>query len=350
MTQDTELKKNKDIWYDKGPLLSHNALLYFALGARGTGKTFAFKSWAIKKNSQTVWVRRNQEDIDDLLGKGKNRGMKFLTDLVQEGVISPDDLTDIKFEDDTMFIGDLAKIFFIPLSLSERKKSQSYAGVNEIVFDEVFKGVGRTSYLPNEVSMFFELYETINRLRVGSGRPECRAIFIANKTSWVNPYFREFGITPFTERFKTFKDGLIVVENYQNEAFSKLKKQTKFGRLIEGTTYGKYAIDNEVWLDNDALLEDKPTGAIERSCLRYKDKYFGLWIKNGIVYVNWANNHEKRTVFAPRYDCKDNERPLVKSYYPMKDIIELFNQNRLRFEDNILKDIIFTLIQNGGKE
>ena len=153
MTQDSQ--SNSNIWYDKGGLLSHNSLFFFALGARGTGKTFAFKKWALTKDSQTVWVRRYQEDIDDLQ-------KKFLTDMYAEGVLQPEDADRIKIEDETLTIDGIPKIFFVPLSVSGRKKSQSYHGVNEIIFDEAFEGVGNRKYLKDEVWLFMELYETIS--------------------------------------------------------------------------------------------------------------------------------------------------------------------------------------------
>ena len=341
MTQDSQ--SNSNIWYDKGGLLSHNSLFFFALGARGTGKTFAFKKWALTKDSQTVWVRRYQEDIDDLQ-------KTFLTDMYAEGVLQPEDADRIKIEDETLTIDGIPKIFFVPLSVSGRKKSQSYHGVNEIIFDEAFEGVGNRKYLKDEVWLFMELYETINRLRVLSNRPEVRAIFISNKTSWVNPYFAEFGITPFTSRFKTFKNGLITVENYSNEAFTALKKQTPFGRLIEGTTYGGYAIDNEVWLDDNACIEARPEGSKEQVDLNCNGTYIGVWTHpNGKAYCCYANNHQKMRTYCIRYNGNMDEIPLTPGKFPLKDLIELYNQNRLRFEDNIIKQAVFNVIQTGGK-
>lgn len=348
MTLDTQLKDNSDIWYDKSKLLSYDSLFYFALGARGTGKTFAFKKWALTKPSQTVWMRRLQEDIDDLLDK---KGVKFLSDMYQEGIISPD--ADIKVEDDILYIDGLPKIYFVALSTSQRKKSQSYAGVNEIVFDEVFEsiGVGRRQYLKKEVFLYLDFYETVNRMRALSGRPECRGIFLSNKTSWVNPYFSEWNITPFTDRFKTFEDGLIVVENYSNEKFTELKKATKFGRLINGTEYGNYAIDNDVWLDNDAFIADKPVDSIEKFDIRYEDKYIGVWIgEDSNIYCSYANNHTKKRVYGLQFECKDSEIPMYPNRFPVKDLKEVYLQGRLRFEDNTIKSIMFSIIQTGGKE
>ncbi len=331
--------ETKEIWYDKTPLLSRNGLFNFVLGARGTGKTFAYKKWAIKSDKQTVWVRRYQEDIDDLQSK-------FLGDLYQEGVISPDD--DIYIKNGILYIGGIEKIFFVSLSTSARKKSQSYGGVDKIIYDEVFEGIGNRRYLANEVDLLLELYETVNRLRI-DGRRDCRVFLLSNKTSFVNPYFTYWNILPFSERFKTFKNGLIVVENYENQEFVRLKKQSKFGQLVEGTKYGDYAIDNIVWLDDSAFLGDKPEDAQRCICnIRFGETRFGVWEGGSVLYFGTETNPDRIT-FTTMFEASDNEYSLSPNRQPLKSIKEIFLTGRVLFKNNVIKNAVFTIIQTGGK-
>ena len=127
-----------------------------------------------------------------------------------------------------------------------------------------------------------------------------------------------------------------------------MKKQTPFGRLIVGTTYGEYAIDNKVWLDDNACLAKRPDDAREKVDLNYNGTYIGIWVKDGVAYCSKANNHLKTMTFCIRYQGADNEKPLVRNQYPLKDLIELYNTNRLRFEDNNIKQMVFSLMQSGG--
>lgn len=347
MTGEKEQQKNagsvdtntQNIWYDKTPLLSRNGFFNFVLGARGTGKTFAFKKWAIKSDKQTVWVRRYQEDIDELQ-------TKFLGDLYQENVIEPEN--DVYIKNGTLYIGGIEKIFFVALSTSQRKKSQSYGGVDKIIYDEVFEGVGNRRYLPNEVDILLELYETVNRLRV-DGRRDCRVFLLSNKTTFVNPYFVYWNILPFSERFKSFKDGLIVVENYENKEFIKLKKETPFGRLIEGTKYGDYAIDNIVWMDDNALIGDKPADAIRCFCnIRFGETMIGVWESKEVVYFGTETNPNKVT-FTTMYEANDDEYALAPNRNPLKQIKEIFLNGKVLFKNNVIKNAIMTIIQTGGK-
>ena len=205
-------------------------------------------------------------------------------------------------------------------------------------------------YLKNEVERFLELYSTVNRLRTGEdGRKEVRVVMIANKVSFVNPYFTYWNILPFTKRFKTFKNGLLVVENYDNVLFKETMKQTKFGQLVEGTRYGNYAIDNEAWVDDSAFLVNKiPPSAGYKCVIRYRDIKMGLYF-NGISVYIMRQCLDSGMKYAPQFECKDDEMPLIPSRYPMKLIKDSFNLGFLFFEDNVLKDTIYTLIQQGGK-
>ena len=331
-----------NIWYDRGPLCSYNGLFNFALGARGTGKTFNYKCWAMKSDKPFMWIRRLQEDIDDLLANGAN---KFTKDLYMEGILSPED--EVKLDGRTLYVNDMPKIYFVALSLSARKKSQSYGDVDIMVFDEVFEGIGNKKYLKDEVTMFFDLYETVNRLRI-DGRPEVRVFFLSNKTTFTNPYFAYFNIQPFEGRFKTFANGLIVVENYKNEEFAKRKRETKFGQLISQTKYGKYAIENEVWLDDNAFIEDAPNKAKPIVEIHYKEQYISVWNGlNGKIYCDGRRSSGMK--FGVKYECTDDEFALTLGKYPLKQMKELFEAGKLRFDNNITKSIVFTLLQTAGQ-
>lgn len=287
-------------------------------------------------------MRRIQEDIDELI---TNDALQFTKDLLQEGILTMDNKIECKNR--TLYIDDRPQVYFVALSTSTRKKSQSYADVNQIVFDEVFESVGKRKYLKDEVSLFLEFYETVNRLRI-DGRPEVRVFFLSNKTTFINPYFSYFGITPFADRFKTFKDGLIVVENYSNEKFIETKKNTKFGRLISGTKYGDYAIENQVWFDDDAFIEKRPANAKPLYQFRVKERFISLYFcqDNEILYVCEGKSTGQK--FSIKYECLDGELPLAMGRYPLKTINDLFHYGMLRFDNNVSKGIMFELLQTAG--
>lgn len=339
------MSSNEDIWYNRSELLTHNGLFNFTIGGRGVGKTFNYKEWAINSNRQTVWVRRYAEDIKALIA---DNGNKFCSDLINAGKM--DENIQYYVCDNILYINEEPKIYFVALSTARRLKSQSFPLVDKIIFDEFLEEETRTSaYLKNEVELFLGLYETINRLRTGEdGRKDVRVFFLGNLSSFVNPYFSFWHITPFEKRFKKFKDGLIVVENYSNDAFKELKINTPFGRLIAGTKFSQFAVDNIAWRDDYAFVKKRSTESNNLFNLRYNNSLIGVWVDNEALYCSFDNNPQLRT-YALKYETQENEKILSKRDFPMSFIIKAYESNRLYFENITIKQYVFELMQSVGQ-
>lgn len=327
-----EVTIDKSLFYDKTPCLSYNSLFNFVLGGRGVGKTFSFKEWAIKSDYQTVWVRRYREDIEKL-----TMGNKFISDLIAEGKL---DGLDIKLDNNVLWVNGEEKVFFIPLSTARRVKSQSFAGVDKIIFDELLEET-RTKYLKDEVNLFLNLYETVARLR------EVRVFFLSNKATFVNPYFTFWGITPFTQRFKKFGSD-ILVENYQNKEFSDYKKNTRFGKLIAGSRFADYIIDNECWLDDNAFIKKRETDSKFKANIRYNGVMIGLWLGHNGFYCTKEINKDYRT-YTPRYEMVEGDYPLDTKYEPFTWLSYAYDNGKLYFSDNIVKQTVFNILQGQFK-
>ena len=65
----------KSNYYSKNQLLSYNCLFNFVTGARGIGKTYQFKTWAIsdfiRTGSTCWWIMRYQTEIDTIIKDGR---------------------------------------------------------------------------------------------------------------------------------------------------------------------------------------------------------------------------------------------------------------------------------------
>lgn len=260
------------MWYDKGPLLSYRKFLNFIYGNRGGGKTYAFKRWSIddfKKNgSQFVWVRRYKSELKEAL-------TKFTNDIIEK---YPEDKIEIK--GNVFYVNEKIAGYFIPLSVSTKFKSNSFPLVNKIIFDEFLIDKSTYKYLQNEVIVMLDLIETIFRVR-DTGR----VFFIGNAISASNPYFLYFGLEPSKKEFFVKDD--IIVQNYKNKTFIENKLNTRFGKLIAGTEYGEYAIENEFLLDNSKFIKERTREAKFRCAIFYKGETFGFWVdfKQGDMYA-----------------------------------------------------------------
>lgn len=327
------------MWYDKQQLLSYNKIFNFVLSNRGGGKTFHFTRWAIddflKNKKECVWVRRYQTEIDEM-----NLNEKFF-DAVRE--YYPE--TEFKINGNTGLINGEVAIHFIALSTSRQLKSNNFPRVNKIVFDEFIIDKGRVSYLKNEVEVFLDLFETVDRMR-----DTTRAILLANSVSVVNPYFTFFRVRPNPQkRFNVYPTG-ICIEFFTDKEFVAAKKQTRFGKLINGTRYADFAIDNKWLNDNETFIEQKPkNGSTFMMGLKYQGQMFGFWVNynKGYIYVNRQYDPSWNCLYALTKEDHEPNLLLIKNLRDsrhMQMVMYAYQNSLLRFEDMEVKSIMYEIL------
>ena len=325
------------MWYDKQQLLSHNKIMNMVLSNRGGGKTYNMTTWGIddyKKNKrQTVWVRRYQTEIDEMLMNGK------FFDAVRERY--PED--ELKIEGNTGLINGEVAFYFIALSTSRQLKSNNYPFVNKIIFDEFIIDKGRITYLKNEVEVFLDLYETVARTR-----DNVRAVLLANSVTVVNPYFLFWNIKPdINKRFTV--QGQVCIELFTDSDFVEMKKKSRFGQLINGTRYGDYAIDNKFLLDNDTFIMQKTPKSEFLLGMKYNGIMYGFWVDyhEGFIFVNRQYDPSSYSLYCLTKDDHDMNLLLIKSLSDSKRvqrIVFAFRNGLLRFSDMQVKNQFYEFI------
>lgn len=325
------------MWWDRSGILSHNRIMNMVLSNRGGGKTFNCTCWAIddfkKKKAQTVWVRRYQTEIDEMLQNGK------FFDAVRD--FYPDD--ELKIEGNLGMVNGEVAVYFVALSTSRQLKSNNYPMVNKIVFDEFIIDKGRITYLKNEVEVFLDLYETIARTR-----DNVRAVLLANSVTIVNPYFLFWNIKPNTSKRFTVK-GQVCVELFTDADFVAQKKKSRFGQLVSGTRYGDYAIDNKWLLDNDTFIAPKSAKAEFMLGMKYAGVMYGFWVDyhEGLIYVNRQYDPSSYSLYCLTKDDHEANLLLIKSLADSKRvqrIVFAFRNGLLRFEDMQVKNQFYEYI------
>ena len=326
--------------YDK--LISYNALFNFVIGERGVGKSFGAKVFCINdfinKGNEFVYVRRYKEELSTAVGTFFNdvQNAGFFEDYVLT-VKKQNKMDVFKCNGETCGYG-------VALSTSAILKSTSFPKVKTIIFDEFIIDTGAYRYLPNEVTKFLDLVETIGRTR------DVRVLFLGNAITISNVYFNYFDLTlPYNSEFKTFKDGLIVVNYIKNPEYRAMKRQTRFGKLIDGTDYGNYAIDNEMLRDNDSFIERKTNNPRFWCTLVINGKKYGVYHDSytGKTYI--SNDHEPNTqfVFALNIDDHNELNKFVnfRNNSFVKVLIENYKNGCLYFEDMKIKNTFLFVIK-----
>lgn len=346
------------MFWDAKRTLTHNALINLILGNRGGGKSFGAKEICIdnfiKKREQFGYIRRYKEDL-------KQPMIQFFKDIEYK---YPDYefKTDanyfyirIKQEDpDTKWTSDDIAGYGFTLSTANNKKSISYPNITTLMFDEFLLDKGNQMYLPNEPLKLLNLYETI--ARPGTGHPRVILFMLANAITITNPYFLFWDLKMPTKKDKNNKwiwkhpTRPILVENVINEKFIDVKRNTEFGKLINGTKYAEYSIENKFLLDDDVFIEKKTPKSRYWCTFIYKNNTLGVWIDNvegkmfvskdidpsyPIVYSVTMKDHTPNTLFL-----RDKSKAVK-----FKVFIENYKLGNVRFESVGIKNITYEVIQ-----
>lgn len=333
---------NDNIYWDINKLLSFNALLNIVIGERGVGKSYGSKLYVanrfIKKGEQFVYIRRYKTELKEAMLK--NSSPIFFEQIANDPKMEGHKFRNTK---DTMYIDGKICGYAIPLSIANILKSATYEKVKTIIFDEFIIDKGNYHYLQNEVIQFLDVIETVARLR------DIKVILLGNAISITNPYFAFFDLTlPYNSEFKTFKDGLIVVNYIRNMKYREVKKQTKFGRLIENTEYGKYAIDNEFLRDSKSFIRKKSKNAKFFFIMKLGGKDIGIWIdyNTNSIFISFDYDPLCPIIVTINPDDHNEQTKLVKirSNDWFKNLIEHYRHGLLFFENQMLKNVVLQYI------
>lgn len=328
------------MYWDISKSLTYNALFTFVVGNRGAGKTYNSLKWAIrdylKTGRQFVYVRRYEEEFK----KGKKE--KMFKDLIKNEEFKGHEL---KVKGYVVYVDGKEAGNLMALSKAKNEKSVPFPDVNKIIFDEFILDKGFTHYVPDEVINFFELYETIAR-----DRDDVRAYFLSNAITISNPYFLYFKLQiQRNKKFQKFKDGEILVEMVQDKEFIEHKKQTRFGKLIDGTEYGNYAIDNKFLRDNDTFIMKKTAGAKNFFVLKYHGNSYGVWIdySEGKYFVSKDKYPDCKIIYSITLDDHTPNTMLLKGGRSrnLKDFIENYELGNVYFEDINIKNVVYEIIR-----
>lgn len=327
-------EKREAMFWDINPSLTYNALFNFIIGNRGGGKTYGTKQYVIKRylktGEQFVYVRRYKDEIKDT--------KTYFTDIANK---FPGHEFTVRGNE--LRIDGKAAGYAISLSTSKLKKSVAYPNVSTIIFDEFIIDKGFYRYLPNEVEYFLDLYETIARMR-----DNVRVYFLSNAVTVANPYFIYFKLKVPTGSKNIICKNDILIEMVNKTEYIEAKKKTRFGRMIDGTAYGKYSIENEFLRDNNTFVEKKTGECHFKFSFKFKSQVYGVWFNFDLGNVYISNDVDKtqpvRYVFT-KQDHEPNTLLItsINRSQAFKFVMENFKMGNVRFESIEIKSAFLDL-------
>lgn len=334
---------SENIYYNFDKLFSYNFLIAFVIGERGVGKSFNAKVAVMKKflktGEQFIYIRRYKTELDTSL-------QTFWDDLVQHGYFKDCELKVNKSKMLTTFTckGKVCG-YAVPLSTANILKSTAFPKVSTIIFDEfLLDNSGTYRYLKNEVTMLLDVIESVGRLR-----DNVKTILLGNALNvHASPYFAYWNLElPYDSEFRTYFDNAIVVNYIKNEKYRAAKKKSRFGKLIDGTAYGKYAIDNEVFRENKSFIEKRPSNATFYGMIIINGLNIGIWNgRNGYLYL--SEKYDPNTVHKFALDYNDHTEQTifttVRENIYMHICIKAYKQGWLKFENQKVKAVAINVL------
>ena len=327
------------IYYDYNKIMSYNAFINFLHGERrrsvkliGISK-FVVKQF-IKTGSQFAYIRRFKTELKEAVPN-------FFNPLITNNEFD----NELSHKGNTFYCDKKICGYAMSLSVAQNLKSSNFEKVKYIIFDEYLIEEGQHHYLKNEIMNFLGLIETIARMR------DVKIFMLANAVSVTNPYFLYFDLhLPYNSDIITFKDGLILVQYMKNEEYRKAKKDTKFGKIIQGTSFESYAVDNQFILDDKYFIQKKTSTARFSFAFTYKDETFGVWFdfQNGLIFI--SKDFDKNTPYMFACTLKDHKENTMllrqaRKYNCWKILIENYELGNVRFDSLKTKNLTHDLIK-----
>ena len=327
------------LWYDLNKTLTYNCLFNIVIGNRGCGKTYASKKRAIKqfleKGHQFVYLRRYETELDEVKES-------LFNDIMLNGEFKGHTIT---YRNGYYFIDDKLFGYCMALTKAHYYKSASFPLVNLIIFDEcIIDNSGSSHYLKHEVRKFLDLYETIARMRDG-----VIVFFLSNAISIINPYTLFWNLSlPYNSNITRKKE--VLLQLVQDADFIEQKKNTRFGKLISGTEYANYSIENKFLLDNDNFLQKKSDKATYYFTFKYNGDLYGVWVDYSIgkFFVSKSVDPFFKMIYCVTLDDHTPNTLLIKSsnksiYF--KTFIDNYKDGNVFFESLKVKSVVYNVIK-----
>lgn len=326
------------MYYDVGKTLTYNCLFNFVIGSRGCGKSYALKKRAIKifleKGQQFVYLRRYQEELDET------------AETYFDDVLLNEEFEDIEIEytGGTYLINGEIAGYAMALTKAKSYKSIAFPLVQLIIFEEfLVEETGFSRYLKNEVKAFLGFYMSIDRYR------GCTVFFLANSTTMINPYTLYFDIQlPYGSDI--VRKGDILLQLVNNDEFIEHAKNTRFGKLIAGTEFEEYAIENKFVSDKKTFIARKTEKARYYFTFIYMGFNYGVWIdyQAGKMFVSENVDPSCKIIFSLTVDDHSPNTMLLntlnKSHF-FKPFIDNYKLGNVYFESQKIKNIVYEVIK-----
>lgn len=326
-------------YWDINKILPYQRCFNFINAERSIGKTYTTEKYVVDKckklSYEFVYLVRTQDE--------KKRGI--LQSAFEKVLLKEFPSDEIEFTNEEMFLiirdseGELQeKItlgYCLALSEAVKIKKRSFPKVKYLIFDEYMlenKQGGQYVNGWKEPDLFLSIYHTIDR-------EEDRVIcfLLGNNTSFFNPYHLHpaFSIPNIKKGKIWVSENVLFQWAISTNELKADKAKCKFLRMLDNTSYGRYAKDGDYVDDNYSFIEKMSTTAKYSMTIEYEGTKFGVYndMKNGVIYVSDKVDPSCKLIYALTIDDHKENTLLTKtnSISQLKWLSNNFKLGNVRF-------------------
>lgn len=383
-SEKTATRKNgeiiaKELYWTPLRALTYNKLWNFIIGGTGIGKTYGMKFYCMNKfkksRQQFLWMRRRDADLDDIQGwlnepsiwddlgeepdkwKLDNKGHilhKREKDANGKFVKHPCEIDGKPEPDDEKLIerfGEWEVAGYYKSLKTLLKKGVAYPNVWTIVFEEFQPHDENQRYYKDEVGKFMGAWDAIHRYK-----RRVKVFFLSNKVSMYNPYMLALGYEPNGKEFWVGNAEIgpahsALIQMCDSAEIASKFKETEMGRMIMGTTYGNYALENMSQTENNTFVEKKPGTAEPLMNIVVDNHPYGIWAdeKTALFYCTKA---DCKTL--PYYAQSDDDHTpeiaclrLIIGNPIWRSITDAYDSGMMRFDSQKTKSAMLKVLKRG---
>lgn len=342
MSNGTSTTNTPLTYYDPSRILSYNTPWVFVTGARGRGKTYAFKKRVIRKaiehGDEFIYLRRF---------KGEAATFKTFFDDIRWEFPG----ADLAVKGKTAYLGGAKRGTPIGqavyLSAAQMLKSVSLKKVKHIVFDEFILEKGATHYLPDEASIFEGLYSTVDRWD-----DRVQVYFLANAFSLTNPYYVKYGIVPSSEfTVEPGADRFWAVHTDRSEEFAQQVSKTRFGAFLrrQDDENSRYMIDSTFRDGGVEMVEAKPPSAMYSLSIVGGSRPLSLWLgrESTVWYVTEGLTRTPTLFTLTPSKVNEDTKLLTPRDSFLKNIRACYEKGRVRFDRLTTRNLFIKEVYRG---
>lgn len=348
-------------YYDrlKSQILPRNADVNMIIGARGLGKTYGMRKYMIEDYLKNGYcfaeIARFREENNDVAADYFDR-------IIKDGIF-PD--YEFRTTNKTAEIrrkktgrkSDSWRIcgYFIPLTMQQRKKKNTYVNVRNICMDEfIIDNDDRYhTYLKNEFEQLAKIVDTVTRERADDTELRKPRIFLlGNACDAFNPYFRRYEVPLNPEYGLHWLDGKSCLFDYvRDDDYAEQKaKNTVAGRMLKNNN--DMTAKNKFRQFDTDFIEKPHTHAKLTYVFRWFHREYGVYVDMRCGYVFLSMKYDGGThvpYFAlTRDDNRLNYLTANMARELIKSLTSYYALGYLRYDTVETQHAMFEMLKNFG--